>query len=50
LIADSTLTAPQGIIEADCDFGRFRFEALAFASSANPKTSRGHGLQHAIGD
>jgi aspartate dehydrogenase len=39
LVADPALTGPLGIVEADGEFGRFRFEALAFASPANPKTS-----------
>jgi aspartate dehydrogenase len=39
LVADPALTAPLGIIEAEGEFGRFRFETLAFASPANPKTS-----------
>jgi aspartate dehydrogenase len=39
LMVDPALDAPLGIIEAEGDFGRFRFEALAFASPSNPKTS-----------
>ena len=39
LMTDPALNAPLGIIEAEGDFGRFRFEALAFASPSNPKTS-----------
>ena len=33
------LDRPLGIIEADGDFGVFRFEILAYASPLNPKTS-----------
>lgn len=39
LVSDPAVTGPLGIIEADGDFGTFRFEILAYASSINPKTS-----------
>ena len=38
LVSDSQVSGPLGIIEADGDFGSFRFEILAYASR-NPKTS-----------
>ena len=39
LVSDPGATGPLGIIEADGDFGTFRFEVLAYASPINPKTS-----------
>ena len=39
LVSDPGVTGPLGIIEADGDFGTFRFEVLAYASPINPKTS-----------
>jgi aspartate dehydrogenase len=39
LIADPAVPSPLGVIEAAGDFGTFRFEILAYASSTNPKTS-----------
>jgi aspartate dehydrogenase len=39
LVSDPSSTGPLGIIEAEGAFGRFRFEILAYASPANPKTS-----------
>lgn len=39
LVSDPAATGPLGIIEADGDFGTFRFEVLAYASPLNPKTS-----------
>lgn len=39
LVSDPAVTGPLGIIEADGDFGTFRFEILAYASPINPKTS-----------
>jgi aspartate dehydrogenase len=39
LVSDPALSGPLGIIEAEGDFGRFRFDVLAFASPRNPKTS-----------
>ena len=39
LVSDPEASGPLGIIEADGDFGRFRFEILAYASRSNPKTS-----------
>lgn len=39
LVSDPEAQAPLGIIEADGDFGTFRFEILAHASARNPKTS-----------
>lgn len=46
LAADPTIAGPLGIIEAEGDFGHFRFESLALASPDNPKTSwiTGHSL------
>ena len=38
LVSDPRASGPLGIIEADGDFGSFRFEILAYASR-NPKTS-----------
>jgi aspartate dehydrogenase len=39
LISDPAVSGPLGIIEAEGDFGTFRFEILAYASPSNPKTS-----------
>ena len=39
LVSDPAVIGPLGIIEAEGDFGAFRFEILAYASPANPKTS-----------
>jgi aspartate dehydrogenase len=39
LVSDPEVPGPLGIIEAEGDFGRFRFEILAYASRSNPKTS-----------
>jgi aspartate dehydrogenase len=39
LVSDPDVAAPLGIIEAEGDFGTFRFESLAYASPQNPKTS-----------
>ena len=50
--SDPNVAGPLGIIEADGEFGRFRFEALALASPTNPKTSAltGHSLAAAVCD
>lgn len=44
--ADPLLDGPCGLIEAEGDFGRFRFETTALAAPSNPKTSliTGHSL------
>lgn len=49
--ADATLHGPKGVIEADGDFGSFRFE-IGTRASANPKTSAltAHSLLAAIRD
>jgi aspartate dehydrogenase len=39
LVSDPGASGPLGIVEADGDFGSFRFEILAYASPRNPKTS-----------
>jgi aspartate dehydrogenase len=39
LVADPGVPCPLGIIEAEGDFGTFRFEILAYAAPTNPKTS-----------
>ena len=39
LVSDPALEGPLGVIEADGEFGTFRFEILAYASPLNPKTS-----------
>lgn len=39
LVSDPQASGPLGIIEAEGDFGRLRFEILAYASPRNPKTS-----------
>jgi aspartate dehydrogenase len=48
--SDPEITGPLGIIEAEGEFGRFRFEILALASPTNPKTSAltGHSLLAAV--
>ena len=39
LVSDPAASGPLGIIEAEGQFGSFRFEILAYASPRNPKTS-----------
>ena len=39
LVSDPAASGPLGLIEAEGDFGRLRFEVLAYASPRNPKTS-----------
>jgi aspartate dehydrogenase len=39
LVSDPGASGPLGLIEAEGDFGSFRFEILAYASPRNPKTS-----------
>ena len=39
LVSDPAASGPLGVIEAEGEFGRFRFEVLAYASPRNPKTS-----------
>jgi aspartate dehydrogenase len=39
LVSDPAASGPLGIVDAEGDFGRFRFEILAYASPRNPKTS-----------
>jgi aspartate dehydrogenase len=39
LVSDPQASGPLGIVEAQGDFGSFRFEVLAYASARNPKTS-----------
>jgi aspartate dehydrogenase len=39
LVSSRNVADPLGVIEASGDFGEFRFEILAKASAANPKTS-----------
>ena len=39
LVSDPAAPGPLGIIDAEGDFGTFRFEILAYASPRNPKTS-----------
>jgi aspartate dehydrogenase len=39
LVSAPAVAGPIGLIDAEGAFGRFRFEALAYASPANPKTS-----------
>ena len=50
LIADPEVTDPLGIIEAEGDFGTFRFEIFAYAAPSNPKTSllTAHSIVHAM--
>jgi aspartate dehydrogenase len=52
LVSDPAVPGPLGIIEAEGEFGRMRFEILALASPANPKTSAitGHSLVSAVHD
>jgi aspartate dehydrogenase len=52
LVSDPAVRGPLGIIEAEGEFGSFRFEILALASPANPKTSAitGHSLVAAVHD
>jgi aspartate dehydrogenase len=52
LVSDPTVSGPLGIIEADGEFGHFRFDILALASPANPKTSAitGYSLVSAVQD
>jgi aspartate dehydrogenase len=50
LVSDPALEGPLGTIEAEGDFGTFRFEILAYASASNPKTSTltGHSVLAAL--
>jgi aspartate dehydrogenase len=50
--ADPHVPGPLGIIEAEGEFGHFKFEILALASATNPKTSAltGHSLVAAVLD
>ncbi len=50
LIADPGVPCPLGIIEAEGDFGTFRFEILGYAAPTNPKTSllTAHSIVHAM--
>lgn len=50
LVADPGVTDPLGIIEAEGDFGTFRFEIFAYAAPSNPKTSllTAHSIVHAM--
>jgi aspartate dehydrogenase len=50
--SDPRVPGPLGIIEADGEFGRFKFDILALASPRNPKTSAltGHSLVAAVLD
>jgi len=50
LVSDPAATGPLGIIEAAGEFGRMRFEILAYASPRNPKTSllTAHSLYAAL--
>jgi aspartate dehydrogenase len=52
LVSDPAVDGPLGIIEAEGDFGRFRFDILALASPSNPKSSAltGHSLVSAAVD
>jgi aspartate dehydrogenase len=52
LVSDPAVRGPLGIIEAEGEFGCFRFEILALASPANPKTSAitGYSLVTAVHD
>jgi len=52
LVSDPAATWPLGIIEAAGEFGRMRFEILAYASPRNPKTSllTAHSLYAALRD
>jgi aspartate dehydrogenase len=50
--SDPAVSGPLGIIEAEGEFGRFKFEILALASPSNPKTSAlvGHSIIAAVCD
>jgi aspartate dehydrogenase len=50
--SDPDVGGPLGIIEAEGEFGQFKFEILALASMTNPKTSAltGHSLVTAACD
>lgn len=52
LVSDPEASGPLGVIEAEGDFGRLRFEILAYASPRNPKTSllTAHSLLSALRD
>lgn len=52
LVSDPQASGPLGIIDAEGDFGTFRFEILAYASPRNPKTSllTAHSLLAAVRD
>ena len=52
LVSDPQASGPLGIIEAEGEFGTFRFEILAYASPRNPKTSllTAHSLLAAVRD
>ncbi|MDB5901849.1 MAG: hypothetical protein JWM26_727 [Betaproteobacteria bacterium] len=52
LVSDPAVSGPLGIIEAEGDFGTFRFEILAYASQSNPKTSTltAHSMLAAVRD
>ncbi|MBM3487303.1 MAG: aspartate dehydrogenase [Alphaproteobacteria bacterium] len=39
LVADPALAGPLGVIDAEGDFGMFKFDILAYAAPENPKTS-----------
>ncbi len=50
LVSDPAVSGPLGIIDAEGEFGHFRFEILALASPTNPKTSAitGYSLVSAV--
>lgn len=50
LVADPGVTDPLGIIDAEGDFGTFRFDIFALAAPSNPKTSllTAHSIAHAM--
>lgn len=52
LVSDPQASGPLGVIEAEGEFGTFRFEILAYASPRNPKTSllTAHSLLAAVRD
>ena len=52
LVSDPQASGPLGVIEAEGDFGRLRFEILAYASPRNPKTSllTAHSVLSALRD
>lgn len=52
IVSDPQASGPLGIVEAEGDFGSFRFEILAYASARNPKTSllTAHSLLAAVRD